>query len=303
MATYLLFRFGAWLTPLLPLELAYRLGAAGAWVAFRIAGAVRANVSSNLRRVLGPNATAAEIEAAAQAALSNLAYNYVDFFRIRATPVASLLQRVEVVHPELLLEPYRRGNGVVFTSAHLGNNDQSIQVASHFGVLIRVLVEPIRPERLFRFVVTQRESHGVRFVPVGPRALREAIAALHQGEAVAALADRDIQGHGMVLPFFGEPASFPTGPVELAVRTGAALVPGFCFREPGGRFRIEFLPEIALEREGRDRATLRRNMERLVNVLETNIRRAPDQWFVTEPIWDRPLPAAAPTHPAGAEER
>jgi KDO2-lipid IV(A) lauroyltransferase len=303
LATYLLFRLGAWITPLLPLALAYRLAAAGAWIAYRMGGTVRAHVCSNLRRVLGPRATTAEIEATAQRALFHLACNYVDFFRIRATPVATLLQRVEVVHPELLLDPYRRGQGVVFTSAHLGNNDQSIQVASHFGVRIRVLVEAIRPERLFRFVVAQRESHGVRFVPVGPRALREAIAALHQGEAVAALADRDIQRHGMVLPFFGEPASFPTGPVELAVRTGAALVAGFCFREPGGRFRIEFLPEIALEREGRDRATLRRNMERLVNVLETNIRRAPDQWFVTEAIWDRPMNNAAGPDTAGAEER
>ena len=295
MLKYVLFRIAAWVVPALPLQLTYGLASLAAAVTYQLAAGSRRNVLSNMRRVLGPHATPAELERAARGAFYTNACNYVDFFRIPSTSVAALRSRTEVINADAFLEAYRRGKGMVFTSAHFGNMDQSIQIAVDYNVHVWVLAEHTRPEALFQFVARQRESHGVRFISIGQRGLREAFHAIRRGEAVAAVADRDIQGHGATVPFFGEPTSLPAGAVELAARTGAPLVPGFCYRLPGGRYRIEFGAEIELDRSGRDAATVERNLGKVVAVMEQHIRRAPDQWWVMEPIWDR-RPAAATEH-------
>ncbi|MEK7216782.1 MAG: hypothetical protein AAB289_14435, partial [Chloroflexota bacterium] len=246
MLKYVLFRIAAWVVPALPLPLAYWLASASATVSYRLAARSRRNVVSNMRHVLGPGATPDTLERMARGAFYTNACNYIDFFRIPSTSAAALRARCDVINDEAFLNAYQRGKGVVFTSAHFGNMDQSIQIAANYNLKVWVLSEHVQPEALFQFVVRQRESHGVRFIPVGPRALREALQAMKRGEAVAAVADRDLQGHGLEVPFFGESASIPTGVVDLAIHTGAPLIPGFCYRLARGRFRIEFGDEIVL---------------------------------------------------------
>lgn len=295
MLKYVLFRIAAWVVPALPLRIAYWLATAGATVSYRLATGSRRNVLSNMRHVLGPDATPDTVERMARGAFHTNACNYIDFFRIPSTSIAALRSRSEVINASAILEAYGRGKGVVFTSAHFGNMDQSIQIALDYNLKVWVLSEHIQPEALFWFVARQRESHGVRFIPVGPRALRQALQAMKRGEAVMAVADRDLQGHGMKVPFFGEPASIPTGVIDLAVHTGAPLIPGFCYRLASGRFRIEFGDEIILDRSGRDEITVERNLRRVVAVMEHYIRKAPDQWWVMESIWGH-TPARGKDH-------
>ena len=98
------------------------------------------------------------------------------------------------------------------------------------------------------------------------------------------MADRDIQRGGRLTPFFGERAPLPTGPIELALRTNAAVVPGFAIRTRGGR-RITFLPELKLRRSDDREADLAAGMLAMAQALEQGIGAAPDQWFVLQPIW------------------
>ena len=67
------------------------------------------------------------------------------------------------------------------------------------------------------------------------RGVRETLTHLRDGGLVALMADRDIQRGGRLTPFFGERAPLPTGPIELALRPNAAVVPGFPIRTRGGR--------------------------------------------------------------------
>ena len=74
---------------------------------------------------------------------------------------------------------------------------------------------------------------GVRLVGIR-EARRELGEALERGEIAGLIADRDITGGGVELPFFGGPAPIPAGPGLLAVQSGVpAFVAGVWRTGPG----------------------------------------------------------------------
>ena len=57
------------------------------------------------------------------------------------------------------------------------------------------------------------------------RAAAAVLRALRANEVVCLLCDRDIQGGGVEVEFFGERTTLPAGPATLALRTGAPILP------------------------------------------------------------------------------
>src|SRR5699024_12551537 len=95
------------------------------------------------------------------------------------------------------------------------------------GLPLATLAPRLRLESPFQRFTTYRESLGMEVLPrtggantVGTLARR-----LRAGGLVCLLADRDIQGTGLEVEFFGESARMPSGPAALALSTGAALMP------------------------------------------------------------------------------
>jgi KDO2-lipid IV(A) lauroyltransferase len=130
-----------------------------------------------------------------------------------------------------------------------------------------------------------RASPGVRFVPADLKGVREALAHVRKGGVLAILADRDIMRNGPPVTFFGERARLPSGPIELALRTHAPVLPAFVLRASGDRYRVFIDPPLDFERTGNREADLAAGMRNLAATLEVGIRRAPEQWFPLQPIW------------------
>ena len=62
-------------------------------------------------------------------------------------------------------------------------------------------------------------------VPLGPEAAPSVLAALRRNEIVCLLCDRDIQGGGVEVNFFGEKTTLPAGPAMLGLRADAVVLP------------------------------------------------------------------------------
>ena len=97
--------------------------------------------------------------------------------------------------------------------------------------------------------------------------------------------DRNIQGNGLKVKFFGEETSLPFGVVSLALRTRATIVPMFSVRKSGNRFVIYTEAPLRLVNTGSRNQTVRANLEKLIAIMEIYIRQYPEQWVVLEPIW------------------
>jgi KDO2-lipid IV(A) lauroyltransferase len=144
------------------------------------------------------------------------------------------------------------------------------------------VAEELEPPALFEWFKAKRESIGIHIEGLNREASTKLLNVLRSGGVVGLLCDRDIQGGGVNVEFFGSSVTLPGGPATLALRTGAALVCAACYTGPGRDHFAVITPPIVAEREGRLRDDVTRVTQAIATELEGLIRRAPEQWHVLE---------------------
>lgn len=270
---------------------------------YALAAGKRHNVWENLRHVVPEGTRKREMRRMARQIFRNVALYYVDLARMPYTDPHKLFNERMEIHGlnEILLPAVEEGKGVIMMSAHYGNPEIAGQGLVHVGVRVFALTEPLEPPQLSEFLDKARSSQGLSFAPVGIANVKRVIKTLRSGGVVALMADRDIHGPKMRLPFFGQEAWMPTGPIEVALRTGATVVPSFSERR--GNYTIEAYMEepLKLVRTGDFEADVRAGEMEFLERLERRLRADPAQWVVLETIWDdatEPTPGVE----QGAEE-
>jgi KDO2-lipid IV(A) lauroyltransferase len=112
---------------------------------------------------------------------------------------------------------------------------------------------------------------------------------LQENRVLCLLSDRDINGGGIPVEFFGETTTLPGGPATLALRSGAPLLPAAVYYQGGGLHEARVLPALDTARQGSFRADVARVTQDLAHGLEVLIRRAPEQWHLLQPNWPSDL--------------
>lgn len=184
-----------------------------------------------------------------------------------------------------LAKAVTESRGTIIASAHLGNFEVAAQVLAARGIEMAILVEAFNNTAFLRNIAELRRRNGCKILPVSMGAMKEGLQILRRGGAVVIACDRDVQRNGVNINFFGEETSLPSGAVNLALRTGAAIVPVFSVRKTNNRFVIYIEPPLRLDDTGNRRHVVKANMERLAAIMERYIRQYPEQWVVLEPIW------------------
>ncbi|MCL4459847.1 MAG: hypothetical protein M1136_05740 [Chloroflexi bacterium] len=284
MLTYILFRLGSAIVPLLPLRLGYRLVTLLADIAYWCQPRVRHNVESNLHRVLGPTEDG-RLRETVRGVFRSGARNYYDLFRIPRLNLAELTRIVTVHGWEYLEQALQGGRGVIIVSAHLGNFDLVAQMARVHSYSITIPVEHVKPQCLFELVNRTRASKGLRLIPLDQGALKAVQQALRRNEIVGLVVDRDIQQSGVSVRFFGETTKISNAPVVLSLRTGARILPARSERLADHAYAVHIYPPLELEISGNPTYDTQVNTQRIATIIEEFIRQEPDQWVVFEPIW------------------
>jgi KDO2-lipid IV(A) lauroyltransferase len=247
---------------------------------------VRRTLDDHMRHVLGVRSSPRERSRAARGCARAAGRYYADFCRVPNLPAGAAFDELDSIEGlQHWFDAFDRGCGLIVCSAHLGNPEFLVRATAQIGFDLLVLTEPLSPPRVNALVHEARSAPGVRFVPVSLGAVREAIAHLKKGGVLAVLGDRDILHNGHPTTFFGERARLPTGAVDLALRTGAPILPTFVVRTPEGRFRVYIDPPLTLKRNANREADLEAGMRAIAAALEVGIRRAPNQWFPLQPVW------------------
>jgi KDO2-lipid IV(A) lauroyltransferase len=178
-----------------------------------------------------------------------------------------------------------RGNGVILALPHLGGWEWAGAAMALRGHRLVAVVENIEPPQLLSWFAEQRAAIGIDVVTLGPDVSRTVLRALRDNRIVCLLSDRDIEGDGVEVDFFGERTTLPGGPATLALRTGATLLPcAVYFRSDRDHLGV-VRPPIPVEREGRLREDIARITQALAKELEALIRVAPEQWHLLQPNW------------------
>jgi KDO2-lipid IV(A) lauroyltransferase len=139
---------------------------------------------------------------------------------------------------------------------------------------------------LFEWFMGLREDLGMKVIPLGPDAAAEVLKSLRNNEVVCLLCDRDIQGGGIEVEFFGEKTTLPAGPAMLAMRAQAPVFPtAVYFTDDIDGHSAIVRPPLDLTRHGSLREDVARATQQLAQELEVLISHAPEQWHLFQPNW------------------
>ena len=186
---------------------------------------------------------------------------------------------ISIIGLEHLESALQRGKGAIALGAHIGN---FVLVGTRMGL------EGHAVHTVFR-IPRDRTVEGAiaRYLPRYHQAvipsLRKRMAvkgildALRRNEIVHILGDNLKKGTVDAL-LFGHRVFSSRGPVSLALRSGAPLVPVYLIRNYQGRMQLVIEPPIELTLTGNLAKDIAQNTRRVVAYLEELVRRYPDQW-------------------------
>lgn len=178
-----------------------------------------------------------------------------------------------------------RGKGVLFLTGHLGAWELSAFAHSLYGYPLGIVMRPLDNPYLDRLTRRYRTMHGNK--TVDKDFARGLIAAMRQGETVGVLMDTNmIASQGVFVDFFGIPACTASGLARVALKTDAAVVPGFTIWDPQlQKYRLRFDPPVKLIRTNDREADVITNTQQFTKVIEDYVRRYPEQWLWVHRRW------------------
>ena len=311
-----LFTLLAWL----PEGAAYAAGEGAARFAFRVDRRHRAIALENLTRAFPHGGRAGGLEELVGAVFENLGRTAVDVARAGRLLRSAGPTIFRIDGLERIVEARARGKGVLLLTAHFGPWELlPLSAALHYEP-IHVVARPMDNPWLDDWLTRLRERGGNHVIRKRD-AVQAILQVLRRGETVGILIDQHVsENEGVVVPFFGRPASTMVGPALLALRSGAAVLPVGITRSGRGRYRIDIRSEVPVRRSDDLKADLVENTAQFTAGIEAIIREQPDHWFWVHRRWktQRPLdprlppqdlkggsPGQAPPHqddafPAGA---
>ncbi len=243
-------------------------------------------VRANLRQILGPEADDATLHRMTYQVFFHAGQTYYDFFHAIGQPKEVLAEAVPI--PDEILAFARsetaRGQGVLVLAAHMSNFDLLGLSMGVQGLPIQML-SLANPQAGFHLLNYLRATAGFEVTPITPESLRAAIRRLKSGGIVLTGVDRPIPEDRELVEFFGRPAYLPVGPVRLALMTGALVIMGSCYYEPGKGYGLKITEPLEMIRTGDRRRDIQANVRRVADILEQHVRARPEQWMMFHPVW------------------
>ena len=269
----------------MPRSAAFSAAEIVAAVGFRLAGRQRRAGLRNLQLTM-PHLGEDERRAILRGTFSNLGRLLVEFShfpRLNKSNISDLVVYEGFEHYEAAVG---RGKGVIFLTAHFGSWELSCFAHSLYGHPMKFVVREIDNPRVEKLIESYRESAGN--MPIDKRnASRDILRALRNNETIGILADQNTtRDEGVFAEFFGIPACTTPAVATLALRTGAAVIPGFLIWDARTRrHHLRFDPPVELLSTGDPARDVVENTRLFNTILENIIRRYPDQWLWIHRRW------------------
>ena len=215
-------------------------------------------------------------------AMEHTVANLLEFPRFAKLSPEEIKGRVRIEGEEHLREARRRRKGVVLVSCHLGNFPLMCWRLSLEGYPVAVIAKMPRSRPLARIITGYMEEKGILFIDGGRRqeAAKRGLRHLGAGGVLFVQLDQNPPYQDTMVEFFGYPVPTFRGPVLLAARAGAEVLPAFVVEEAPGRHVIFIEPPYGLKR-----GEIATNLRGLMAILEEYIRRYPEQWWWWHRRW------------------
>jgi KDO2-lipid IV(A) lauroyltransferase len=250
-------------------------------------GRRREITARHLGRVYGTRVDSEELSRRVEEAFASYGRYWAESFRLPGLAREQIEAGITYEGFEHIAAGEAAGRGTILALPHLGGWEWAGAQLAVTGHPISVVVESLHPADVFDWFVRFREQLGMQVITAGPGAAAACTRALAENHLLCLLCDRLVGGGaGTEVDFFGERTLLPAGPVTLALRTGAALLPcAVYFGRALDQHYGKVGPPLQLDRQGRFRDDVQAGTQALARALEMLIREAPTQWHLMQPNW------------------
>jgi len=262
-----------------------------AWVAYCLLGRLRSVGERNLALAF-PELSSKSRRAELRGVFRSLGRQLAEFCRMTRYTAENTRGWIRTEGLDHYLAAKARGKGVLIVTGHLGAWELSSFYHSLMGFPMSMVARPLDNRPLDAYVNGIRCMHGNRVLNKDDFA-RGLLTAMRQGETVGILMDTNMTPpQGVFVDFFGKHACAASGLARVALKTGAAVLPGFMVWEQAERrYVLHFGPQLVFERSADAEADIVAATQQCTSAIESWIRRYPDQWLWIHRRWK--------TRPAG----
>jgi KDO2-lipid IV(A) lauroyltransferase len=289
---YYVYRILGGLFGLLPEPVMRRLGYAIGWMGSWFARRRYAMAVRHQTRVAG---TPSGARRSARRVFMWYGRYWAEVFWMRPRRRRQVLATTRIDGIDHLLGAVAAGSGAIVALPHMGNWEAAGLRAAAENARVLAVAEELGNERLVQWFIAMRRMMDIDIVIArrGSRVTRELLQRLEEGGVVALVCDRDLSRRGIPVTFFGEETTFPAGPLALADKTGAALLPVGTYFAPGAGHRFVVHPPLRIPEAADADERVRLGTQLLATKFEEVIRVAPEQWHLVLPNWPSDREAVA----------
>ena len=281
---YYLGRAAAFLFCLMPISAGRVAGGLIGSAAYYILAKYRKITIENLSLAFGHEKAPDEIRRIAKGVFRNLGKSGAELVNFPKINKKNINDFVTLKNREVLDSAFRKGKGIIIITAHIGNWElmaAGLRLNDYPGVTVG---RKIYFDKYDQYLNYLRKTHDVNVI-YRDESPRRILKVLKENRIVGIVADQDVDSvEGVFVNFFGQPAYTPAGPAALARATGASLIPVFIIRKEDKHELVVENPIELTETEDKQ-ADLIMNTQKWSDVVESYIRKYPDQWVWMHRRW------------------
>jgi len=283
---YLFYRAGAAFAKALPLPLLFAAGQFLGFCAWLILGKYRHLANRNVSIAFGNEKSPRQLRRLVRRHFQRLGANLVCSVKFGVMSPEKILQRVETENLEAMDREFRAGVPVVLVLSHLANWELFAQLMPKFVGYVRnaSIYQKLGNPFIDAHVRRTRSRTGLELFD-RKDGFQPVIGLLRSGGGVGVLSDQHAGDHGLWTPFFGRLASTSPLAALLARRTRAAVIAAAVYTQQGARWRMVFTDRFDAPGDSVESLTAKAN-----DVIEKQIRQAPEDWFWVHNRWKTPKP-------------
>jgi KDO2-lipid IV(A) lauroyltransferase len=251
-------------------------------------------MKQELRKLFGTEKIGEELEAVVLQGINN---NIKDLFEIWSFPgfnKKKIKQFAYIEGKEHLDNALEKGRGALVAVSHFGSWKMIIAALAYEGYHVnqigldpRYFIDKTRPYHhnyIMKMEYDCDQSLPAEFIYIG-KSLRKVFRALARNEVVMNSFDGFIGAKRKTVPFLNGTNRLALGPVILAHRTGAALLPAFAVRQKDNRHKIIIHEEIPIATDINETEAISQALETYRLIFEKYVADNPSHYCRT--LYDR----------------
>jgi len=200
----------------------------------------------------------------------------------------SMGKTIKVHHEERYLNTQAKNKGVIVLTGHFGNWELLQFVSNvYYDHPVYMIAAGQKHNKMNDYLNSLRSCQGSTVITRGKgMGLVAAYRALKQNKTAGVLGDQDAgKREGIIIPLLGRKTTIPTGPFELALKTGAPLFPCFLVRTNGPEHELYMEDPIWCDLKKDPETEIKNGVLKFVSLLEGMIQKFPSQWLWGTKRW------------------